>query len=377
MSRSKRLAFRVIAILCVALPSAPVLAFNDSLSFRINPNGDVEAVVSGMTDGCRVEFHAPSSVIAAGLDIAITSPSFNACFLPLPVSNYQVVANLGPLAPATYHVIWTQDPHVLAGHVSPAALLPPSNVNYTAMWWNPAESGWGLNINHQDSTLFATLFTYDVDGMPMWLVAPNLSLLVDGSFGGGLYRTSGPAFNAAPWSAVRANGVGWMTIRFTSGLTATLSYTFQQRTVTKSIEKQLFAAPTACLGGKGSRSAAANYQDMWWNPGESGWGLSLTHQGSTILAVLFTYDATGRDLWLVASNVARQADGSFTGPLYSTTGTVFFWTPWPSISVAQAGSMSLRFIDGESATLSYTVNGIPVTKAIQREVFGSVLPRCQ
>jgi len=26
---------------------------------------------------------------------------------------------------------------------------------------------------------------------------------------------------------------------------------------------------------------AANYSDMWWNPGESGWGISITQHPST------------------------------------------------------------------------------------------------
>jgi hypothetical protein len=33
--------------------------------------------------------------------------------------------------------------------------------NYTALWWNAAENGWGLNLNHQGNTLFGTLYTYD------------------------------------------------------------------------------------------------------------------------------------------------------------------------------------------------------------------------
>ena len=40
--------------------------------------------------------------------------------------------------------------------------------SYTALWWVPAESGWGLNTNHQGDTLFVTLFTYGRDGQPLW-----------------------------------------------------------------------------------------------------------------------------------------------------------------------------------------------------------------
>jgi hypothetical protein len=42
------------------------------------------------------------------------------------------------------------------------------DANYTALWWNPAENGWGLNITHQGNTLFGTLYTYGPDGTPTW-----------------------------------------------------------------------------------------------------------------------------------------------------------------------------------------------------------------
>src|SRR5262249_32679112 len=39
--------------------------------------------------------------------------------------------------------------------------------NYTDLWWAkpPAsESGWGVNLNHEGDIIFATWFTYDLDG---------------------------------------------------------------------------------------------------------------------------------------------------------------------------------------------------------------------
>lgn len=255
-----------------------------------------------------------------------------------------------------------------------------SAVNYTGMWWNPTESGWGINFNHQDSTVFATLFTYASSGVPMWLVGANLAQQSDGTFSGALYEVKGPAYNAMPWTSVTVTQVGTMTVSFTANQTATIVYNVGATSVTKSIQKEIFAtsAPT-CTGGSGSRAALTNYQDMWWNPAESGWGINLTHQGATIFAVLFTYDATGRDWWLVASNLEKQGDGSFSGALYATTGPGFSEVPWSSaaVGVTTVGSMTLRFANGESGTLIYTVNGVTVSKSIQREVFGTVVPVCQ
>ena len=44
-------------------------------------------------------------------------------------------------------------------------------------------------------------------------------------------------------------------------------------------------ALTVGLAVSGSPSASvSNYQSLWWNPQESGWGINLAHQGNTIFA---------------------------------------------------------------------------------------------
>ena len=48
---------------------------------------------------------------------------------------------------------------------------PVSDPNYQGLWWNPDESGWGINFAHQGDIIFATWFTYDVAGKPWWLIA--------------------------------------------------------------------------------------------------------------------------------------------------------------------------------------------------------------
>jgi len=251
-------------------------------------------------------------------------------------------------------------------------------LNYTAMWWNPQESGWGININHQSNTLFTTLFTYASDNAPMWLVGANLALQVDGSYQGAIYRVTGPAFSAMSWTSATATQVGSMTVRFTTDHTAALTYTVDGITVTKTIEKEIFDTPTICVGATGSRANSVNYQDMWWNPQESGWGINISHQGTIVFAVLFIYGTNNRDWWLVGPNLAKQTTGEiFSGALYSVTGPVYSAQPWTPIAATEVGTMVLQFVNGETARLTYTVNGVSVTKTIQREVFGTVVPLCR
>ncbi len=123
--------------------------------------------------------------------------------------------------------------------------------NYQDLWWAaPAgsESGWGVNLTHQGDTIFATWFTYDLDRTPLWLsvTAPKTA---PGTYGGTLYRTKGPAFNAVPFKPenVVATSEGTATFTFTDGNTGTFNYTVNGVTQTKAITRQVFVAPgTVC-----------------------------------------------------------------------------------------------------------------------------------
>jgi lysyl endopeptidase len=268
------------------------------------------------------------------------------------------------------------DDLALTGTTAPAG-------NQTALWYNAAESGWGINVSHQGDTAFATLFTYDASGAPMWLVMPaGARRQGANTFMGALYRTTGPAFNANPFTPIGAANiteVGDLTLDFNAG-GALLGYRYDDAYVSKVIDKQVFgAAPATCNGTAGSRAGATNYQDLWWNPSESGWGLNVTHQGNTLFATLFTYAAAGQGLWLVLPAGLRQADGSFLGELYRTTGPAFNAVPFTPIgagNITQVGTMRLRFQNGETGTLEYSVDGANVSKAIFRQVFGSPAPLC-
>jgi hypothetical protein len=255
--------------------------------------------------------------------------------------------------------------------------------NYTDLWWNKDESGWGININHQDDILFATLFTYDLDGTPMWLVASNVAKQANGSYAGDLFRTTGPVFSAEPWnpSQVGVTTVGTIRLTFDSASSATLEYTVNGAPVSKRIEPQRFSTPSSCAWSAFDRSYAVNYQDLWYKTTESGWGVNFTEQGDILFATLFNYGAGGKGVWYVMSNGARSATDSrtFTGPLYRTNGPAFNASPWTAIGVTQVGTMTVAFDAqaGHRATLTYTVDGAPVTKAVERQAFGNLRPLCE
>jgi hypothetical protein len=247
--------------------------------------------------------------------------------------------------------------------------------------WNPAEAGWGINVNHQGQAVFATLYTFEAGGTPLWLVMSNGVQQADGSYLGTLFRVSGPPFNTVPWSAVTETAVGTLRLAFASANAATLTYTVNGTPVTKEIQRYSFSTSTSCRFSAFDRTYARNDQDLWWNPDEPGWGLNLAHQGDKVFGTLFTYGADRRGAWYVMSNGTLQAPtgnaDTYTGTLFVASGPAFNASPWTAATVASVGTMTVSFSSGNAGTLNYSVNGVSVTKAIQRYVFGALRPECE
>lgn len=123
--------------------------------------------------------------------------------------------------------------------------------NYQDIWWNaPAgsESGWGINLVQQSNIIFATWFTYDDDGSPLWL---QMTAAAAGprSYAGTLYRTSGPAFSAVPFNpaSIATTPVGSGTLTFANGNSGTFAYTVNGISQAKPITRTVFRPPgTTC-----------------------------------------------------------------------------------------------------------------------------------
>jgi len=288
------------------------------------------------------------------------------------------------------------------GHVGTGTGGPtmPSTPSYEGLWWkSPAnsESGWGLNITHQGNILFATWFTYDADGSGMWLVMPAGQLMSGmmmnpygygemsemTTYSGALYRTTGPAFDSAPFdpNAVHASAVGSATLQFSDSDNGTFSYTVNGVTQTKAITRQVFAAMPVCSFGTPD-STIRNYQDLWWKApanSESGWGVNIAHQGDILFATWFTYEAGGKGLWLVMPAGAKTGASTYAGDLYRTTGPAFDATPWdPGRVVAtKVGSATFSFTDATNGTFTATVNGTTQAKAITRQLFSTPATVCR
>jgi len=124
--------------------------------------------------------------------------------------------------------------------------------NYQDLWWAAGcnESGWGINLTHQGDVIFATWFTYDLDGTPLWLAVTAPRIGQGNVYSGSLVRTSGPALGSASFDPAKVTRtvVGTATFTFANGNAATFAYSLEGVTRTRAITRQLFAPPagTCC-----------------------------------------------------------------------------------------------------------------------------------
>ena len=259
----------------------------------------------------------------------------------------------------------------VSGRVSEVAsfdlrLVAQGPVDYTDMWWTGGtENGWGMSISQHGSIQFNVIFAYDNAGKSLWYVMPGGSFNAAGTvFTGALYLPSSAPFSAYDKSlfAVGAS-VGSAIITYTSNSTATLAFTINGISATKSIQRQIFAVETS---GPNLRT-----NDLWWATfAEDGWGMNIAQQGRVLFPVWYTYDASGKATFFTAQG------GSWNGTVWS--GTVFAHTSaaWLGVpyngsqfTATNVGSIALDFSNASNAVMTYTVNGFTQVKRIERQPY--------
>jgi len=119
------------------------------------------------------------------------------------------------------------------------AIVPAAN--YTDLWWNANESGWGLNIvQHASNEIFAVWFTYAANGMPTWYTLTNGAWSSPTVYSGKVFATTGPAASSATFngSSVVRRQAGTATLQFTDANNGAFTYTVDGVSGSKAIARQ-------------------------------------------------------------------------------------------------------------------------------------------
>jgi hypothetical protein len=106
-----------------------------------------------------------------------------------------------------------------------------------------------------------------------------------------------------------------------------------------------------CLssGNATANTFGTDMTDLWWNPSESGWGVTATHQGEIVFLTFFVFGADNTAHWYAGrpptpAPTARARP--FFGPMYQMTGPWFGTFNPNGTSVRQVGNVTMTaFVD--------------------------------
>jgi hypothetical protein len=171
-------------------------------------------------------------------------------------------------------------------------------LEYTDVYYDTAEPGWGAFLVQSDTTQFIAFFIYDKNGNPTWYTA---QLMDDGTgtgtYTGTLYAVTGTYF-INPWTGYVINPAGTATFQAIDIYHATLKYTVTGLpTVTKAVQRQMLTAYK--MAGDYSGSMAGSVGGMACDPAKADpslrarYGLAVTQTGDASATLVFTFvDAT-------------------------------------------------------------------------------------
>jgi hypothetical protein len=115
--------------------------------------------------------------------------------------------------------------------------------------------------------------------------------------------------------------------------------------------------------------ALYNPSDLWYNPSESGWGISMNYNAASnqMFAVWYTYDprraaGTGvnEPLWIVIPGGTWTTSTVFDADAYVTRGT-FFGAPWSGSEIQKVGTVKITFSSANTATFEARIAPPAVT----------------
>lgn len=125
--------------------------------------------------------------------------------------------------------------------------IPKPLTDYSGLWWNAQESGWGLSITQSPANVvFGALFVYGAGGQPEWFTLQGGRWEGATRWSGTLYRTTGPTYAAALYDphAVVLQSAGTASLDFTQvpGEEGRARFTFTTggATVSKTISRMAF-----------------------------------------------------------------------------------------------------------------------------------------
>jgi hypothetical protein len=158
------------------------------------------------------------------------------------------------------------------------------------LWYNPASSGRGFDIQVYNTRLTAIWYTYDDAGQPTWYFA-------SGELDGFDYSAPLLRFELDAQGQSSYSEVGELAIAFSSERRGELSWTFSGFQGSEPLRWLEFNA----------EPAANDYTGLWGRDDGPGWGLSIARQGDSSVAIAFIFDGDGAPRWMLSETARGES----------------------------------------------------------------------
>lgn len=152
------------------------------------------------------------------------------------------------------------------------------------LWFNPERVGHGMDLQHSGDNLFIIWYTYNDDGSPTWFLAS------------GPYAVNWQAtLNRFTWDSTNriatAQAVGTASLDFSDAQQAQFSWDINGRTGAEPFRYFQFAAPPTIQ----------QHTSSYYDPLDSGWGITVATQGTTTASIIYYYDEQGEPRWALGT----------------------------------------------------------------------------
>ncbi len=205
----------------------------------------------------------------------------------------------------------------------------------TGLWNNENESGWGVAVTQQFGMIFATIYTYDANGNPIWYVASSCPVSGNGCTGD-LYQVRGGSALTVPWNGTNksVNKIGMVNFAFADNGTGTMNYTIGGASGLKSITKAHFADPPTTATPTTAVCNENNFTTAKFNA----------------IALGMTFDQVATIIGCVNSPSFSQHQGSFTILGWAWTNPSTFKTKLIGVWFDSTGVIVSDAYSGQGAT---------------------------
>ena len=164
-------------------------------------------------------------------------------------------------------------------------------LEFTDVYFDPSEPGWGVFLVQSDTFQFLAFFIYGADGKPTWYTA-QLADDGTGNYTGSVYAITGTWF-ASPWQGYNINAAGTAAFRPIDIYHATLTYTVNGvGTVTKAIQRETLTPYVLSGNYSGSMSGSiSGCTDPTRNDAafRGRYGLSATQVADESATLMFSF----------------------------------------------------------------------------------------